>query len=269
MKLQPSPVKSAALEAGLEVQQPEKARAPELAEWLASKDADVATVVAYGKILPGALLEVPRLGFVNVHFSLLPAYRGAAPVQRAVMEGADETGVSIMVLTEGMDEGPVLASEPVRIEPDETAGALGARLAVLGAPLLVDALRAYIQGSLEPIPQDDARATYAAKITTEEARVDWRKEAAAIVDLVRGLNPMPGAWTQLRGQRVKVHAVRPSAEGGNLPPGVIGSDGDVVRVGTGDIPVELIDVQMAGRKRMSGAELVRGLRLEPGEAMEQ
>lgn len=269
MELQPSPVKRAALEAGLEVQQPEKARDPELAKWLTDQEADVATVVAYGKILPGALLEVPRLGFVNVHFSLLPAYRGAAPVQRAVMDGARETGVSIMVLTEGMDEGPVLASEPVRIEPDETAGVLGARLAVLGAPLLVDALRAYIQGSLAPIPQDDARATYAAKITSEEARIDWTMDVVRIVNLVRGTNPFPGAWTQLRGERVKVHAVRPSPEGGDLSPGVIEVDGDVVRVGTGDIAAELVDVQMAGRKRMSAAELVRGLRLAPGEAMEQ
>ena len=268
MELRPSPVKQLALEAGLDIRQPEKARDPELADWLRAKDIDAATVVAYGKILPADLLAIPEKGFVNVHFSLLPAYRGAAPVQRAVMDGAEQTGVAIMVLTEGMDEGPVLASEPIAIGAEETSGEVGARLASIGAPLLVDSLRGYLHGTIEPVEQDHTRATYAPKITTEEARIDWSKPAADIHDLVRGLNPFPGAWTTLRGERVKVHGVGLRPESEPLEPGVMSVAGGAVTVGTGRGPVELLDVQVAGRKRMSGIEAARGLRLSPGEALE-
>ncbi|HEY7875038.1 MAG TPA: methionyl-tRNA formyltransferase, partial [Actinomycetota bacterium] len=153
MKLQPSPVKRAALVAGLDVLQPASAKDPDLAGALESTAPDVAVVVAYGKILPAALLEIPRKGFVNVHFSLLPAYRGAAPVQRALMDGLDRTGVSIMVLTEGMDEGPVLATEEIAVAPEETAGEVGERLAALGAEALVSALPGYLSGDLMPEPQ--------------------------------------------------------------------------------------------------------------------
>ena len=267
MELRPSPVKQVALEAGLDIRQPEKARDPELADWLRTKEVDAATVVAYGKILPADLLAIPDKGFVNVHFSLLPAYRGAAPVQRAVMDGAEETGVAIMVLTEGMDEGPVLASEPIAIA-GETSGEVGARLASIGAPLLVDSLRGYLQGTIEPVEQDHSRATYASKITTEEARIDWSRPAPDIDNLVRGLNPVPGAWTLLRDERVKVHAVGVRPEPEPLEPGVISVSDDAVIVGTGRGTVELLDVQVAGRKRMSGIEAARGLRLSPGEALE-
>jgi methionyl-tRNA formyltransferase len=267
MELKPSPVKSAAIEAGLEVVQPAKARDPELRDWLVDRDPDVASVVAYGKILPASLLEIPRLGFVNVHFSILPAYRGAAPVQRAVMDGVEETGVSIMVLTEGMDEGPVLGVETTPVGPDDTAGEVGARLAELGGPLLVRSLAAYARGELTPAEQDHDAATYAPKVTPDDARIDWKKNATAIHDHVRGTNPAPGAWTSLGGERVKVHRTRLLGDDRGLAPGEIDPNGRLV-AGTGAGAIELAEVQMAGRVRMSGEELLRGLRVAPGMRFE-
>lgn len=261
MELRPSPVKEEALGAGIEVLQPRRAREPELHEQLTALAPDVAVVVAYGSILPGPLLEVPRLGFVNLHFSLLPAYRGAAPVQRAVMDGVPTSGVSIMVLTEGMDEGPVLAAREVPVEPRDTAGTLGERMADLGAPLLVETITRYAAGDLQPVEQDHDAATYAPKISTEEARVDWTKPADEIVNLVRGLNPAPGAWTEWDGRRLKVWEVRPAGE--ELEPGRLEHSGDVLRAGTGTEAVELTDVQLAGKRRMGGGELARGLRPGP------
>jgi methionyl-tRNA formyltransferase len=261
MELRPSPVKEEALRAGLEVLQPRRAREPELHDRLSELAPDVAIVVAYGSILPGPLLEVPRLGFVNLHFSLLPAYRGAAPVQRAVMDGVSISGVSIMVLTEGMDEGPVLATEEVPVEPADTAGTLGERMAALGAPLLVETVARYAAGDLQPVEQDHGRATYAPKITTEEARIDWKRPAAEIANLARGLNPAPGAWTEWDGRRLKVWEVRPADE--DLPPAALSGAGGKLVAGTGTEAVELVDVQLAGKRRMGGGELARGLRLGP------
>lgn len=264
MELRPSPVKEEAVAAGLEVLQPRRARAPELEKRLRELAPDVAVVVAYGSILPASLLEVPPLGFVNLHFSLLPAYRGAAPVQRAVMDGAPVTGISIMVLTEGMDEGPVLATREVPVAPVDTAGTLGGRMAEIGGPMLVEVLQAYASGAVRPVEQDHARATYAPKITSEEARIDWTLPAPRIANLVRGLNPAPGAWTELDGRRLKVWAVAPSTE--TLQPGAVRGDGTLL-AGTGTHAVELADVQLAGKRRMAGAELARGIRLTGSERL--
>jgi methionyl-tRNA formyltransferase len=267
MALRPSPVKEHALGAGLEVLQPQKARSPEFHDALLELAPDVATVVAYGKILPGSLLAVPRLGFVNLHFSLLPEYRGAAPVQRAVMDGRSVSGVSIMVLTEGMDEGPVLAATEEPVTDDDTAGSLGDRLAAVGATGLVDALAAYEAGNLVPVEQDHARATYAPKITTEEAAIEWTESSGVIRNKVRGLNPVPGAWTTLRGERVKIWATRARAEAG-LAPGELDVQDDALVVGTGDGALDLIEVQLQSKRPMSGADAARGLRLAPGERFE-
>lgn len=264
LELHAPPVKDAALEAGVEVLQPDKARDPDFQERLRATEPDVAAVVAYGKILPASLLEVPRLGFVNLHFSLLPAYRGAAPVQRALMDGVDETGVTIMVLTEGMDEGPILAMERAAVGPDETTGELGERLARDGAPLLVDTLRAFAAGEVQPQEQDHDRATYASKITSQEARIDWSLPAKTIHDLARGLNPAPGAWTTFRGNRLKVLRTRVT-EGPAGRPGEVTADDLIV---TGDGALELVEVQPAGKRAMPGDDLFRGLRPAPGEAME-
>jgi methionyl-tRNA formyltransferase len=261
----PPPVKVAAREASLEVIQPEKARDPELEVWLRDRDPDVATVVAYGKILPRSLLEVPRLGFVNVHFSLLPQYRGAAPVQRAILDGLDRTGVSIMVLTEGMDEGPILATAELAIGEEETAGELGERLAELGAAVLVGALEGYESGAIVPREQDHEGASYAPKVSPDEARVEWARSAREIKNLVRGLNPTPKAWTTFRGKRVNLYRVRVSS-GPALDPGEIDPSGELA--GTGDGVVELVEVLLEGKRPMSGPDLARGLRVTPGERFE-
>lgn len=262
MDVRPSPVKAAALDAGIHVLQPAKARDPGFNDALAELAPDCCVVVAYGKILPGSLLAVPPLGFVNVHFSLLPAYRGAAPVQRALMDGVRQTGVSIMVLTEGMDEGPVLATEALAVHDEDTAGDVGDKLAQTGARLLVEALRDYSSGALRPVEQDHERATYAPKITTDEARIDWTSPATRIRDLVRALNPAPGAWTTVGDKRLKVFKVAP-ADAVGLGPGELMADGELA-VGTGSDALALDDVQPAGGRRMSGAEFSRGLRAASG-----
>ena len=265
MKLKPSPVKEVALRSGLDVIQVAKARDPQLHERLAALAPDVAVVVAYGSILPAALLEVPRKGFVNLHFSLLPLYRGAAPVQRSIMNGDDTTGVSVMVLTEGMDEGPVIARLEEPIAPADTTATVGSRLAVKGAEVLIVALGGYLDGSLVPQPQDDAAATYAPKITTEDARIDWSVDARSIRDLVRALDPHPGAWTTLDGQRIKVLEVH-EADAPELSSGEIAAaDGLLVGTGSGALALDLI--QPATKRAMSGADFVRGARPTPNARM--
>lgn len=261
----PTPVKARASQAGVALLQPTSARDPSLQEAVAELAPDVCVVVAYGRILPGALLAVPRLGFVNLHFSLLPAYRGAAPVQRALLDGASETGVSVMLLTEGLDEGPLLATVATPVRPDDNAGNLGERLARLGAPLLVRSIEAYAAGELQPRPQDHGRATYAPKVSTDEARIDWTRPAAEIVNLVRACNPEPGAWTTLRGRRVKVYSAASAGPGAALEPGRVQAAAGLV-AGAGDGGVALLEVQVAGRRRVSGEEAARGLRLSEEEA---
>lgn len=258
-------MKARAIEAGLVVQQPASGTDPVLEAWLRDQVPDVAVVVAYGKLLPASLLHVPPHGFVNLHFSLLPEYRGAAPVQRAVMDGRRETGVSIMVLSEGMDEGPVVARAKVAIERSESAGDLGERLARVGADLLAAALRGYVAGDIAPEPQDHSKATYATKITDADARIDWARPLEAVDALVRGTDPDPGAWTTLRGRRLKVFALEPAGVD-RLMPGELASGPDLI-VGTGTDPARLLQVLPAGKRRMSGADLARGLRLMPGERL--
>lgn len=261
MKLTPSPVKVAALDAGLDVIQ-DPARSPALAGRLTVLEPDVAIVVAYGSILPVSLLEIPPKGFVNLHFSLLPAYRGAAPVQRSIMNGDPVTGVSAMVLTEGMDEGPVLARSEMAISPEDTSATLGERLARVGADLLTTAIQDYLAGRIDPEPQDDSRATYAPKVTGDDARINWAAGAVEIRNLVRGLDPEPGAWTILRAGRVKVWRVTPTEHDGVLGPGELAAAGDRLVVGTGAGMLSLDIVQPATKRRMSGAEFARGARLE-------
>lgn len=252
-------MKTAAIELGIDVIH-DRARSPELLQRLTQLDPDVAVVVAYGSILPVTLLEVPQKGFVNLHFSLLPKYRGAAPVQRAIMNGEQVSGTSIMVLTEGMDEGPLIGSREVPIQPDDTSATYGARVADVGAETLATMLPMYVNGSLEPVPQDDREATYADKLSTDDARIDWSMSSTRIRDLVRALDPDPGAWTLLDGTRVKVFRVA-AAEVSRIDPGSISTVGGRLLVGTGDGTLSLEGVQPATKKRMSGGDLVRGMRL--------
>lgn len=267
LELRASPVKEATRAHDLRVEQPARARDPGFVEWLRAEGPDVGVVVAYGKILPLELLEVPPFGFVNVHFSLLPAYRGAAPVQRAVFNGDTETGVSIMVLTEGMDEGPVLARRTIPIEPTDTSRTMGDKLARAGAELLVPTLLGHVAGEIAPEEQDHAAATYAAKITNEEATIDWTWPASRIDRHVRALDPAPGSSTELRGKVLKVWGVGKPAEAVDLQPGEIAVMGGELVVGTGDDALVMREVQPAGKRRMSGADLARGLRPSPGERL--
>lgn len=266
MKMTHSPVKQAALDMGLDVIQVARARDPELHDRIAEIAPDVAVVVAYGSILPKTLLDVPAKGFVNLHFSLLPLYRGAAPVQRSIMNGDEVSGASVMVLTEGMDEGPVLARKELPIAYDDSTRTYGERLALEGAALLVESVRAFLSGDLVAEPQDDAAATYAPKLTTDDARIDWTADAETVHNLVRALDPEPGAWTTLSGTRLKVFKATPQDDDSGLLPGQP-SLGDGLLVGTGRGAVRLDEVQPATKRRMPGADFARGLRLDGSERM--
>lgn len=256
-ELAPPPVKVAAREAGVEVLQP--VRAADVTRTLDALQLDVCAVVAYGQILPASLLAVPAHGFVNLHFSVLPAWRGAAPVPAAILHGDRETGVTCFVLDAGMDTGPVLATRTTRIGPAETSGELTARLAELGAPLLVDAVVGLVDGTLRARPQDDARATYAPKIAPADARIDWSLPAEQIQLAVRAYNPVPGAHTTFRDARLKVHRAQ-VIRGDGVPGTVVGVDertGAPV-VACGSEALRLDEVQPAGKRAMSGAAFVNG-----------
>ncbi|NNC91936.1 MAG: methionyl-tRNA formyltransferase [Acidimicrobiia bacterium] len=253
---QPPPVKEAAEAWGIQVFQP--GRAAEVSEQLAG--IDLAVVVAYGQILPEAMLAIPTHGFINVHFSRLPRWRGAAPVARAILAGDEETGVDIIQLDAGMDTGPIIARSSVRIEPTDTTGTLTARLAGAGSDLLAQTVPTVLDGSATRSAQPEEGATVAAKLTSDEARLDPHTMAAAACDrVVRAFNPNPGAWGMLDGERVKVWEVR-VRPGHDLPIGELVLDGDLPLVGTPDGALELVEVQAAGKSRMPAAIWGRGYR---------
>ncbi|MBW3578738.1 MAG: methionyl-tRNA formyltransferase [Actinobacteria bacterium] len=259
----PPPVKVAAQERGITVLQPHWPR--DILDRLHSLSPDAVAVVAYGVILPTDVLEAPRHGYVNLHFSLLPRWRGAAPVQHAIRAGDHTTGITTFVIDVGMDTGPILQQLQVDIARDETAGELLERLAVIGAPVLVDSIRQLVQG-VEPQPQRDDGVTYAARITPEDVRIDWSSPARSVIDLVRSANPAPGAHTTFRGQRLKIWRAHP-AQGGGPPGTVLGTDALGPVVATGDRAVVLAEVQPAGKVAMSGGAFVNGYRPQPGERL--
>ncbi|HJK95187.1 MAG TPA: methionyl-tRNA formyltransferase, partial [Polyangiaceae bacterium LLY-WYZ-15_(1-7)] len=225
MRLRKPAVKVAAEELGLEVWQPTKVRKGDLAERLRALDLDVGVVVAYGRILPRAVLDAPRRGCVNVHASLLPRWRGASPIHHAIVHGDPKTGVTLMQMDEGMDTGPILAMEETPIAEDETAGTLSDRLSTLGAELLERTLPAWVDGRLEPRPQPEG-ATHAGLLTKEHGRVDWSKPARAVHDHIRGMSPWPGAFTTKDGERLKLHRAHVLEEAGQAgaPGEVLASD---------------------------------------------
>jgi methionyl-tRNA formyltransferase len=263
----PSPVKQAAVAAGLPVLEPRSGRDPELPAQLAALGADIGCSCAFGYLLPPEVLAAFPNGIVNLHFSLLPAYRGAAPVQRALLEGAAVTGVTTFVIDEGMDTGPLLLAAEVPIQPDEDAGALTARLAEVAGRLAVETLDALESGQVQPRPQPPAGASLAPKVRPEEARLDFTRPAGELANAVRAFTPAPGAWTTHRGRRLKVTKAVPGQDGGGgLAPGkvAVGPSGRLL-VGTADRPLELVEVRPEGRRAMSGAEFARGARLGPEE----
>jgi methionyl-tRNA formyltransferase len=257
--LYPPPVKQEALAEGLPVLQPEQPNAPEFLEMLQPLAPDLGVVVAYGHILKPALLAVPARGMINVHASLLPALRGAAPIQHAVMQGLAETGVTIMQMDAGMDTGPVLHSVPSPIATDETGGELEVRLAELGALALIEALTLLDANAIVPQPQDPSLATYAPKITAETARIHWEASAPRLAQLVRALDPRPGAWTELGDRRIKLFGPR----GAGFPPagtlaGTILETEPALVVATGEGALEFLDVQPEGKARLAAADWLRG-----------
>jgi methionyl-tRNA formyltransferase len=263
--LVPSPVRVRAEALGIPVLTPATARDPGFHDRLCELAPDACPVVAYGTIIPRAALDIPRHGWVNLHFSLLPAWRGAAPVQRAVMAGDDVTGATTFLLEEGLDTGAVLGTTTETIRPTDTAGDLLARLAVSGAGLLVATLDGLEDGSLVPVPQPADGISLAPKISVEDARIDWSRPGFVVDRQVRGCTPSPGAWTTFRGERVKVHPVIPVADEVAAPPGSLAVTKRDVHVAAGSGAVRLGVVQGHGKKPMSAADWARGLRIEPGE----
>ncbi|WNM28692.1 methionyl-tRNA formyltransferase [Demequina capsici] len=266
--LHPSPVKEFALARGLDVLTPERASAPNFIAQIEACEADAAAVVAYGQILRPRLLAATRLGWVNLHFSVLPAWRGAAPVQRALMGGDDVTGATTFLLDKGMDTGPVLGVLTETIRPNDTAGDLLDRLAHAGAPLLVQTLTAMEAGALVPEPQSTEGVSYAPKLTREDAYVRWELPAHTVDRQIRGCTPSPGAWTTLPdGQVAKLGPVSPRPHAAGTVPGQLrGEDGEVL-VGTGTHPVALTWIAPAGRRSMSAVDWWRGARLPEGSAL--
>ncbi len=264
----PPAVKVRATELALPVVQPTKLRTGDFGRWVAAQNADVALVVAYGRILPKDVLDAPRLGCVNVHASLLPKYRGAAPVAWAIVRGETETGVTLMKLDEGMDTGPTFARVTTPIGPDETAGELGKRLADLGAEAVRAWLPAYVGGCpLEA--QDEAGASLAPVMTKDNGRIDWTQSAKRVHDHVRGMHPWPGAFTTARGRTVKIHATRPvGGTSQNARPGlVVLADKSRVLVACGENTVELVRVQLEGRRTMPATDWVIGRGIAEGDTL--
>ena len=262
-----SPVRERAEAAGIEVLAPATPRDPEFLARLRELAPDACPVVAYGALIPAQALEIPVHGWVNLHFSLLPAWRGAAPVQHAVMAGDELTGASTFLIEKGLDTGPVFGVMTERVRPDDTAGDLLGRLAEGGAGLLVATMDGIADGSLTPVPQAAEGVSLAPKLEVADARIRWDRPASAVDRQVRGCTPSPGAWAVFRGERVKVLPVEldGSYAGSSLAPGELGAGKREVHVGTASGVVRLGDVQPHGRKQMSAADWARGVRVESGE----
>lgn len=269
-RLTPPVVKTIALEEEIPVLQPQSARAPELLTRLGELCPDLSVVVAYGHILPRAVIELPARGTINIHASLLPALRGAAPIQAAIHQGMQQTGISIMRMVPALDAGPVILQAAVPIAPDETYGELQVRLAETGALALVEALALMELGKAAEQPQDESRATYAPKIDRDSTRVDWARDAASVCNSVRAFDPSPGAWTPFSGMDLKLFDAHTSPELALAPglPGELlsaGEGGLVVACGAG--AVRIGEVQPSGRRRMPAADWHRGRGIAVGDRL--
>jgi methionyl-tRNA formyltransferase len=265
--LRRSPVGALADEAGVPVLTPEHPRDPAFLAALRDLRPDCCPVVAYGALVPRAALDVPAHGWVNLHFSLLPAWRGAAPVQAALRHGDDITGATTFLLEEGLDTGPVFGVVTEAVRADDTAGALLQRLAASGSALLTATLDGIADGSLTPRPQPSDGVSHAPKVTVGDARVDWAAPPTPIDRLVRSVTPDPGAWTTFRDERLGIGPVRPSADAPELKPGELHAEKRRVLVGTGGAPLELGEVRPVGKRAMPAPDWARGVRIEPGELL--
>ncbi len=264
LTLTPPPVKVLAEAHGIPVFQPPKARDGALRERLRELALDFALVVAYGKILPQDVLDAPRLGCLNVHASLLPRWRGAAPIQWAIVSGDPVTGVCLMQMDAGMDTGPVLAREVVNIGPMETGGELFARLSALSADLVRSAIPKFVAGALSPEPQPEQGATHARMIEKRDGALDFTHTAQAVHDRARGFYPWPGAYTALEGKRIKVHRTEVVADGAGQPGVVLSADARGIVVACAEGAVRLLELQPEGKKRMPAGAFLAGHPLQPG-----
>jgi methionyl-tRNA formyltransferase len=257
------PVKELALRHGIPVYQPVKLRAPEAVAGLEALAPDLIVVVAYGQILPKSVLEIPRYGCINVHASLLPKYRGAAPINKAIMDGETVTGITTMLMDEGLDTGDMLVKRSLAIGPRETAGELHDRLALLGRETMEETLAQLCAGTLAPEKQDSALTSYAPMLKKEDGRLDWNRPAIELHNQVRGLDPWPGAYTLLNGELLKLASTRVAAGRGE-PGCILAAEADGVQVACGEGVLVIGALQLAGRKRLAAAEFMRGQPLPAG-----
>ncbi|WP_028611120.1 methionyl-tRNA formyltransferase [Paenibacillus harenae] len=266
--LTPPPVKEAALSLGLPVLQPERMKSADAVAAVAELRPDLIVTAAYGQILPKGVLDLPRLGCINVHGSLLPKYRGGAPIQRSIMNGESSTGVTIMYMAEGLDTGDMISVVELPITDEDTSGTMFGKLSIAGAELLGRTLPSIIAGEAKAVPQQNELATYAPNLTRADERIDWNKPARAIFNQVRGLSPMAGAFTYLNGEVFKVWACSADDEAGdpasNAPGTVLRADNNGIQVQTGKGVLSLKEIQPAGKKTMNAADWLKGARLEAG-----
>lgn len=267
--IRPSPIKELALKHGIPVLFPERIRDEVFIQGLKDLTPDLIIVVAYGRILPKEILEIPPLGCINLHASLLPSYRGAAPINWTIIKGEKETGVTTILMDEGMDTGPILLSERVLIGDDETAGELSKRLAYQGAGLLLRTIEGIRTDSIRPTPQDHSRATYAPMLKKEDGHIDWSKGGAEdIRNLVRGMNPWPGAYTYWQGIRINIYKGRIREDGIKDRPGtVLRASSEGIEVATGRGIFVITELQPEGRKRMEASEFLKGYRVEKNKVL--
>ena len=263
-KLTPPPVKVRALKAGLTVLQPERIKDETFANTLREINPDVIVVAAYGKILPKNIIRLPRYGCINVHASLLPRYRGAAPINWAIINGEKETGITIMQMDEGLDTGSILLQKGIEITKEDTAGALSNKLSKIGAELLIEGLNAIEKGEIKPIPQDNSMASYAPMLKKEDGQIDWTKGAEDIYNMVRGMDPWPGAFTYYKGELWKVWKVRHGDAGKGHPGEILAADKDRIDVASGNSVISIIEIQPANKKRMAVSDFLRGNKIEKG-----
>ena len=264
LETHPTPVKAAALARGLDVYQPLKVRTGELSAWMRERRADVAVVLAYGRILPRDVLDAPRAGCMNLHASLLPKLRGAAPINWAIARGETETGISLMQMDEGLDTGPVFSTATIPIAARETGGGLAEKLAELAASVVRQDLARAVSGELTPKPQDATLSTHAPPITRDDCRIDWSRGAAEIDRLVRAMSPRPGNFTRARDKQLLLAEVFPFDEPVEGPPGTVRLAHKSVRVATGRGSLEIVRAKLEGKREQSGADLVNGRALAEG-----
>lgn len=264
----PPPVKVVAEKYGIPVFQPEKLRDPENVQKVLSYQPDLIVTAAYGQILPESLLKVPKYGCINVHASLLPKYRGGAPIHKAIIEGETETGVTIMYMVKALDAGDMIAQRAIPITEVDHVGTMHDKLSQVGAELLIDTLPSLLKGEITPIPQDETQVTYAPNIRREDEKIDWSRSAKQIANQVRGLHPWPVAFTTWRGQPFKIWWANVSEEFADTSPGTVKRvDKEGIVVSTSEGCLILTDIQPAGKKRMSVEEFLRGHQMEAGERL--